>query len=176
MIDTEYRLRVQRVHEQLGIPASYAAETNLSLYAEPSDLVTTEVDYYEREQRLTPATYAAWRAMRSQALQERVELLMISAYRSVDYQAQLIRRKLDAGQKINDILCVNAAPGYSEHHTGRAIDIVSPECPELEEHFEQTNAFAWLQDNGRYFDFVLSFPRGNKSGICYEPWHWCHKD
>ncbi|MNW15580.1 D-alanyl-D-alanine carboxypeptidase [compost metagenome] len=45
----------------------------------------------------------------------------------------------------------------------------------LEEVFEQTPAFAWLQANADRFGFVLSFPRGNACGYLYEPWHWCYQ-
>lgn len=176
MNDSDYKHRVIALHEALGIPDSYRATTSLSLYEEPGELVHTEVDFYGREQRLTPKTAAAWVAMRANAAQVEVKLLMISAYRGIDYQAQLIRRKLDSGQALQDIMCVNAAPGYSEHHTGRAIDIACPDCPRLEEEFERTTAFAWLQANAPDFGFTMSFPRHNTCGIIYEPWHWCYND
>ena len=47
-------------------------------------------------------------------------LLIVSGFRSIEYQASLIRKKLNAGQSVSEILQVNAAPGFSEHHTGRA--------------------------------------------------------
>ena len=72
-----------------------------------------------------------------------------------------------------DILRVNAAPGYSEHHTGRAIDLGTIGCRALEEEFELTEAFAWLENNAAHFQFSLSYPRNNPSGVIYEPWHWC---
>ena len=165
--------RIQQIHLDLGIPERYAQDTVLCLCDEPQELVPTELDYHGREQRLTPAACAAWQSMRQAAAQEGVVLFLVSAYRSVDYQAQLIRRKLEAGRDIAQILCVNAAPGYSEHHTGRAVDIGTPECPGLDEAFETTPAFAWLQARAGGFGFRLSYPRGNTTGISYEPWHWC---
>jgi len=176
MKDTDYKQRVLGLHAQLGISVNFMDSTALLFYEEPSTLVTTEVDFYGREQRLTSNAYAAWLEMRSQAAIAGIELLMISAYRGIDYQAQLIQRKLDAGQTLEEILCVNAAPGFSEHHTGRAIDIASPQCPKLEEEFEHTAAFQWLQINAGDFGFTMSFPRGNNCGIIYEPWHWCYND
>lgn len=75
---------------------------------------------------------------------------------------------------MEDILRVNAAPGFSEHHTGRAIDIGTVDSPVLEEEFENTSAYRWLQANAQRFGFQLSYPRGNAAGIIFEPWHWCY--
>ncbi len=174
MITRQYHDRVFALHDALGIPASYRDTTPLALYEEPEELVQTELDFYGREQRLTPSAALAWKAMCSKAALAGIELVMISAFRGIDYQAQLIKRKLERGQNIEDILCVNAAPGYSEHHTGRAIDIASLDCPKLEEEFECTAAFAWLQANAAQFGFSMSFGRDNPCGIIYEPWHWCY--
>lgn len=174
MIPNRFAERIRQIHQQLCIPENYGQGTPLLLHEEPEELVATEPDFYGREQRLTPAALAAWQAMRLKAQAEGVEVFLISAFRSVDYQCQLIRRKLDAGQTIEQILRVNAAPGYSEHHTGRAIDVGTSGCPALEEEFEHTAAFAWLQGNAADFGFILSYPRGNSCGISYEPWHWCY--
>lgn len=173
MIDPEYVGRLRALHAQLNIPETYAAQTGLPMCEEPVELVATELDFYGREQRLTPGAFTAWRSMQDKASSDGISLLLLSAYRSVDYQCQILRRKLDAGQSMDQILRVNAAPGFSEHHTGRAIDIGAPECPVLEERFEETTAFAWLHSNAANFGFTLTYPRDNNCGITYEPWHWC---
>ncbi len=123
---------------------------------------------------MTPATLAAWRAMSEQAHLDGVVLQLVSAYRSIVYQSDLIQRKLDAGQLIRDILQVNTPPGYSEHHTGRALDLTTPGCEVLTEAFESTTAFEWLCSNAGQHGFTLSYPRDNPSGIDYEPWHWAY--
>jgi zinc D-Ala-D-Ala carboxypeptidase len=69
---------------------------------------------------------------------------------------------------------VNAAPGYSEHHAGRAIDVATPSSRPLEQEFESTDAFRWLAAHADAFGFRLSFPRDNRHGIAYEPWHYCY--
>ena len=121
---------------------------------------------------MLPAAAEAWRAMRAAAAVEAVELQVVSAFRSVDYQAGIMRRKLEQGQCMSDILRISAAPGYSEHHSGRALDLTTPGYPALETEFEQSEAFAWLTARAAGFGFVLSFPRDNPFGIAYEPWHW----
>ncbi len=102
-----------------------------------------------------------------------IELQIISAFRSVDYQLGILKRKLDRGLGMAEILRVSAAPGFSEHHSGRALDITAPGFAALEEEFEQSAAFAWLSTNAQRYGFRLSYPRGNRHGIVYEPWHWC---
>ena len=174
MIPSRFAERIRQIHQQLCIPDNYGQGTSLALHEEPEALVSTEPDFYGREQRLTPEAWAAWQSMKLRARAEGVEVFLISAFRSIDYQSQLIRKKLDAGQTIAQILCVNAAPGYSEHHTGRAIDIGTSGCPALEEEFERTVAFDWLQRYAGEFGFILSYPRDNSCGISYEPWHWCY--
>ena len=73
---------------------------------------------------------------------------------------------------IEDILKVSAAPGYSEHHSGRALDITTPGYDVLEEVFEASPAFRWLEKNASHYRFRLSYPRDNPHGVVYEPWHW----
>lgn len=163
--------RVRTLHRRLGIPADYAARTGLPLQPEPEALVTV-VTRQPREQRLAPHAAACWARMEAAAERDAVRLLLISTFRSFDYQADLIERKLAQGQAIEDILRVNAAPGYSEHHSGRAVDIGVPEEEPLTESFEQTEAFEWLQRNAHRWGFRLSYPRDNPFGIVYEPWHW----
>ena len=80
--------------------------------------------------------------------------------------------KVAAGMPMDEILRVSAAPGYSEHHTGCAIDITTPGSEPLEEEFEHTDAFRWLVRSAERFGFAMSYPRDNAFGIIYEPWHW----
>src|SRR3546814_12375411 len=88
-----------------------------------------------------------------------VELLLISAFRSIEFQAALVRDKLARGITIDEILMVNAPPGYSEHHSGRAIDIGARGIAPLDEAFEVTPAFAWLSAQAVHFGFSRSEER-----------------
>ena len=97
---------------------------------------------------------------------------LVSAFRSLNYQRQIFERKLSQGELLAQILRVNAAPGYSEHHTGCAVDLTTDGCPPLTEAFEHTAAFAWLVARAKDFGFTMTYPRGNKFGLIYEPWHW----
>jgi len=167
-----YLKRIAALHDSLGIPGNYGATRLIPVQMEASGLVSIGPDIYQREQRLVPGAATAWHTMREAASTEGVELQVVSAYRSVVYQEGILRRKLEKGQAIEEILQVSAAPGYSEHHTGRAIDITTPGYPVLEEEFEGSEAFQWLTESAGGFGFQMSFPRGNPHSVAYEPWHW----
>jgi D-alanyl-D-alanine carboxypeptidase len=115
----------------------------------------------------------AWATMRREAVREDLELVAVSGFRSIERQGEIVREKLAAGQPLDEILRYVAAPGFSEHHTGRALDIATADHIELDEEFEHTAAFRWLASNAGHFGFTLSYPRDNPHGIAYEPWHWC---
>jgi D-alanyl-D-alanine carboxypeptidase len=157
---------------ELGISESYGSDPLLPVYTEAVELVEAGPNIVGRMQTLTPATTTAWQGMQAAALAEQIDLVMVSGFRSLEYQAGLIRNKLEAGQTLSAILQVNVAPGYSQHHTGNAIDIATPGFKPLLEEFENSPAFAWLQENAGRFGFTLSYPRNNPQGIAYEPWHW----
>lgn len=156
----------------LGIPPDYGRVPLLSVYPEASELAEIGENIVGRMQRLTPETAEAWQAMCMAASNDDIELLIVSGFRSIDYQADLIRSKLDAGQFIEDILKVNVAPGYSQHHTGNAVDIATPGFKPLLEEFEHSPAFEWLRENAVQYGFAMSYPRDNPEGLAYEPWHW----
>ncbi|MBL9168015.1 MAG: D-alanyl-D-alanine carboxypeptidase family protein [Verrucomicrobiales bacterium] len=168
-----YEDRIARHLSELGIPAAYGTERGMILHREATELVSVGKDMYGREQRLTPAAAAGWEAMRSSAAGQGVDLLLVSAFRSVDYQRQIWDRKLAAGQSVAQILTVSAPPGYSEHHTGRALDLTAAGCEPLTEAFETLPAFTWLAAHAGQFGFAMSYPRNNPHGVVYEPWHWC---
>ena len=135
-------------------------------------LLLAGFDRYRRPLWLAPAAARAWQAMRRDAAAGGIALEAISGYRSHDYQLGIFERKRARGLEVAEILQVNAAPGYSEHHGGEALDIGTPGEPPAEESFETTPAFAWLSQHAARHGFSLSYPRDNPHGIVYEPWHW----
>lgn len=156
--------------EELGIGADVLIARGFVEYPEARVLATAEVDEDGRRFELEPQAAAAWKQLRAAAARDHVELRLVSAYRSIEYQAGIVRRKLQRGQSLEEILAVSAPPGCSEHHTGRAVDINS-----LESEFEHSGAYAWLLLNAERFGFHLSYPRGNAQGYAFEPWHWCYR-
>ena len=155
-------------------PVRYSERTGLALVAEPYTLEFAGRDRYARPLWLEARTRLSWLRLRQAAGSDGIRLQAISGYRGHHYQLGIFQRKLARGQTLDQILAVNAAPGFSEHHSGRALDISCAGEPAAEESFEATPAFAWLSRHAGDFGFRLSFPRGNPNGIVYEPWHWYH--
>lgn len=146
---------------------------NYPLFLESCRLKSCGKDMFNRKSKLHPAARKAWRKMQQAAKSNAIDLQIISAFRSLDYQKKLIDNKLAKGIKVKEILKVNTLPGFSEHHTGCAIDIGSDDEPILEQTFENSDAFKWLVDNAHKFNYYMNYPKDNTTGICYEPWHWC---
>ena len=156
----------------LPIPPGYGRSPRRPKFKEAAALEEVEPNLVGTMQRLVPETAAAWREMKRSAAGAGVHLLLVSGFRSIRHQAEIIRRKLAAGQSIEAILAVNAAPGYSEHHTGRAVDIATPGTRPLTAEFDGSAAFQWLQANAATFGFRMPYGRDNRFGFEYEPWHW----
>ncbi len=162
--------------QALGITQAMIYARGLHRYTEAVTLEVVEVNAEGREFMLAPMAASAWHAMRAAAAAHKVPLELVSAHRSVARQIEIIQAKLAEGTPITEILSYVAPPGYSEHHTGCAVDIASCAADVLEEIFEQTQSFAWLQNHAREFGYTLSYPRGNALGYAYEPWHWCFQN
>jgi len=173
----DYLTRIRSIHRALGVPAHYSSQRHLPVQREARRLVTAARAADDGQPvRLTPRAAAAWQRMQAIAAKDGAQLLPISGFRSVARQTTIIRTKLAAGQPLDSILQLVAAPGCSEHHTGRALDVGSPGHTGLDADFAKTREFRWLKRHARHFGFHLSYPRHNRHGIAYEPWHWCWRD
>ncbi len=170
----DYLARLYALHRELGIPETYAATRQLPLQGEAANAELVEIGLNPdgRMLQLVSAAAHGWQQMQESAGKDGIPLVAVSGFRSVARQTEIIQRKLSEGKAIDDILRYVAAPGFSEHHTGRALDIGTPGFVDLEENFETTAAFAWLQVHAEKFGFTLSYPKGGTRGIGYEPWHW----
>ncbi len=84
------------------------------------------------------------------------------AYASTELEAQT-----KAGQVVK-------RPGYSEHHTGLAVDVGGNGNFYLNQNFEKTAAFKWLIAHCHEYGFILRFPKDKEAitGVIYEPWHY----
>ena len=160
-------------------PAEPAIKANKGLLGHlPYDVVSeSELEAISADGRLKMRSAAAkkFQQMQAAAKADGVILTPISAFRDDRTQEQLFfgvkeQRVQNAAQRAE----VSAPPGYSEHHTGYAIDIGDGNAPatNLETDFADTAAFRWLEQNALKYSFELSFPPDNKQGVSYEPWHW----
>ncbi|MEM7794979.1 MAG: M15 family metallopeptidase [Cyanobacteria bacterium P01_C01_bin.118] len=125
--------------------------------------------------RLKPEVAQKVETMMAEARAVGVSLDAISGFRSLEDQQYLFfDLKAERGQTTQTRAEVSAPPGYSEHHTGYAVDFIDLSQPatELNAAFEDTPAFRWLEKNAAYYGFELSFPKDNEQNVTYEPWHW----
>lgn len=118
-------------------------------------------------------------AMCAAAEKDGVSLLVISSFRLHSRQVTLFQNQLKKVQANNPQLSEQAAidkaatvvayPGSSEHELGLAVDFNS-----VEETFENTKQFAWLQAHAAEYGFVMRYPKSKQSltGVIYEPWHY----
>jgi len=118
--------RISELARDLKIPESHFTNCSLPFHHECANLISIGSDVFGREQNMDPHAATKWQSMRQAAQQEKVSLLVVSAFRGVEYQKEIIARGLLAGQPIEEILRVSALPGFSEHHTGRALDLTTP--------------------------------------------------
>jgi zinc D-Ala-D-Ala carboxypeptidase len=140
--------------------------------APESELVPISAD---RRIKMRKAAAQSYQEMTQAARRAGVLLVPISAFRSVKDQEQLFFGvSAQRNQPPAARAAVSAPPGYSEHHTGYAVDIGDGAAPStnVNPNFDKTKAFQWLQANAARFSFEISFPKDNPQGVSYEPWHW----
>jgi D-alanyl-D-alanine carboxypeptidase len=125
--------------------------------------------------RLRSKAAEQFEAMRTAAAQAGVRLVPLSGFRSYNEQeAVFFNLKAERHQDAKTRAEISAPPGYSEHHTGYAIDLGDAKQPQthLDQSFGETAAYQWLASNAVKFGFELSFPPDNLQGVAFEPWHW----
>jgi D-alanyl-D-alanine carboxypeptidase len=152
-------------------------EDDLLGHFEYEQAPASEVQAVTADGRIKLRTAAAkkYQQMLAAAQADGVNLTILSGFRSVEEQQHLFFGiKAERGEVASKRAEVSAPPGYSEHHTGYAVDLGDANAPatNLSPTFEKTTAFKWLEQQAPYYSFELSFPKGNPQGISYEPWHW----
>lgn len=141
----------------------------------PSTLVESDIAFegYIECKQLDERTSNAAKEMFNAALNDNVNLIAISGYRSYSVQENLYNSRVEV-KGIEKTRQYTAEPGASEHQTGLAIDIVCNDYPYLDEEFENTDAFKWLFNNCYKYGFILRYQKGKEdiTGYNYEPWHF----
>lgn len=115
--------------------------------------------------------------MKEAAAADGIELTVISAKRSRQYQQQLFNKEVESfiAKGMSDEEAFEAArewvalPGESEHNSGLAVDLNN-----LDESFEESDAFKWLSEHAHEYGFILRYPKDKVeiTGVGYEPWHY----
>ncbi len=149
------------------LPADFTVETGLITPA------------YARDQGMSFDARAVGELNNMLAAADRdgVNLLVISCFRTLTKQTNLYKAEVqkwlnqgyseaDAKAKAGTIVAV---PGTSDHNLGLAVDLNS-----VEESFENTDQFMWLQQHAAEYGFVMRYPKDKQdiTNIIYEPWHY----
>ena len=129
----------------------------------PNDIVSISNWYAYDGHSIKKEVYDKYVSMWKAANKEELTLLVNSSYRTFEEQ----KNEYD---KSNDDYA--ARPGFSEHQTGLALDIVTYDI--IGNEFENTDEFKWLQENAHLYGFILRYPKGkeNITGYSYESWHY----
>ena len=102
-----------------------------------------------------------------------VELVFGSGYRSGSLQKQFYDSYV-AKDGATAADTYSARPGHSEHQTGLAFDVTSPEgiC-HLQICFKDTPQGKWIANNSYKYGFIVRYQEGKEgtTGYQYEPWH-----
>lgn len=145
-----------------------------------------DVSYVVGNYRLDSRIVTAYKEMISAAKNDGISLVLISGFRTYEGQEKLFNNKvnyyLNQGynrEKAKELAAQYVAPpGTSEHLTGLAVDVISPDWysynSDLNSNFENTKQFKWLYENCADYGFVLRYPKDKVSitGYSYEPWHY----
>jgi len=129
-----------------------------------------EISFEEFKIYVTPETKKALLKMAEAAKNDGIDFIVDSGFRSRAYQRQVIRQRLQKGEKFEKMITFVAPPGYSEHHTGRAVDFVPSEA-----RFAFTKTYKWLKNNAAGFGFYESYPEDITSKTPWESWHWIYQ-
>jgi zinc D-Ala-D-Ala carboxypeptidase len=129
---------------------------------------------YKRTEYLDRDAAAALDQMIADARAAGVTIIPISGFRSVEQQQKLFERQIQRQGSEAAAATLSAPPGYSEHHSGYALDVGDGTRPktDVKFEFEETSAYQWMVANAKRYGFELSYPRDNVQGVSFEPWHW----
>jgi D-alanyl-D-alanine carboxypeptidase len=111
-------------------------------------------------------------ALRQAAEANGTPFIIVSAFRSYEYQQRLFANQVDEVGE-SDAETSTALPGHSEHQLGTTVDILDPAAAELTEAFAATPAGRWVAAHAHEYGFVMSYPNEARDQTCYdfEPWH-----
>jgi LAS superfamily LD-carboxypeptidase LdcB len=157
--------RVTLVDPILRVPSTYS----------PPDLVPTSQAGLAGIGLVRKVAIADLKAMAAAARNAGSPIAVESAYRSYAQQQVTFKYWVDT-LGYTQALKVSARPGHSEHQLGLAIDFKSEPggAPWNGGDWAKTPAGAWMLANAWKYGWVLSYPKGAITTVCYdyEPWHY----
>ena len=128
--------------------------------------------------RIEHKTREAYQELRAALLEKGIQIELDSVYRTVKEQ-QEIWDEWSKDPELGEEYCKKylAVPGFSEHHTGLAIDIFiikdGKEIRDNDEMIADIEDFTVIHELMPEYGFILRYPEGKEeiTGYAYEPWH-----
>ena len=137
---------------------------------------------YDKVNRAAKEAYGPLNDMLAAGRAEGLAFEICSSYRDVTVQERLFKEDVDAfmaeGYSYEEAYEKTAKytmpPGYSEHSTGLAFDIVSLGYQILDAKQEFTPETQWLHENCAKYGFILRYPKEKEdiTKISFESWHY----
>ena len=128
--------------------------------------------------KIEKETYKQYISLEKALKEDGINIKLDSAYRSVQSQQELWDEWVNTPEKgLAYAKKFMAAPGYSEHHTGLAIDICLEKDGELvydnDKMFADIETFLKIHAKLADYGFILRYLKGKEdtTGYTYEPWH-----
>ncbi len=143
--------------------------------------------------QLRKEAYNAFLNMKSKALEDDIDIRIVSSYRSFEHQNRIWNRKyksylskgLSPKETIKKIIEYSTIPGTSRHHWATEIDIIDTNTTQPKHllspnNFEGKGCFnklkLWMDKHAKSFGFYLVYTNTeNRKGFKYEPWHYSYK-
>ena len=137
----------------------------------PDNLVTV-LSEHGYPNKIRADVYEEFKKMYNAAKNDNVSIFIASPYRSYSDQNSLYTYYVNTDGKQNADT-YSARPGFSEHHTGLAMDLIPEYGLDLDT-FENSDGFKWMQENAYKYGFILRYPKDKEyiTGYIYEPWHY----
>lgn len=100
------------------------------------------------------------------------DVMVISGHRTIEYQQGLYDDELESTGLSTSSLVSKA--GYSEHHTGYAVDFKIYTDDGVSKEFDGTGVCEWIMQHCQEYGFVNRYPVGKEkiTLIDNEPWHF----
>ena len=100
-------------------------------------------------------------------------VIIYSAFRSLAKQQQIFDDRVAMYGSREEANKWAALPGFSEHHTGLAVDFAIY-VDQVINTFKGEGAYAWITENAHKYGFFLRYKaeKTDITGTAYEPWHY----
>ena len=138
---------------------------------------------WDEDIKVEKKAYEKYQELAKELADEGITIELDSVYRSVKRQQDLWDEWSNDPEKGPEyVKKYVAVPGYSEHHTGLAIDICLRINGELvyenDDMIAQRDIFSKIHAKLAKYGFILRYPEGKdaSTGYSYEPWHFRYID